>query len=159
MRRRIWRRVNPVLRKKTLSGATPAGGYRFPVLLSLEVNFHMTRNSALAATAAADVVSATEPARLASKGATALIARAPCLLGAGRLNSLLSTLPAEIQAYHGSGHELGLELIQSHMAHKPVLRGEVGARALRVRLVSREEAWASAGVRGPLVSGCGCEAD
>ena len=29
--------------------------------------------------------------------------------------------------------ELELELIQSHMAQKPVLRGEVGARALRVR--------------------------
>ena len=28
-------------------------------------------------------------------------------------------------------HEL--ELIQSHMAQKPMLRGEVGARALRVR--------------------------
>ena len=29
--------------------------------------------------------------------------------------------------------ELELELIQSHMAQKPMLRGEVGARALRVR--------------------------
>ena len=31
--------------------------------------------------------------------------------------------------------ELGLELelIQSHMAQKPILRGDVGARALRVR--------------------------
>ena len=28
---------------------------------------------------------------------------------------------------------LELELIQSHMAQKPMLRGEVGARALRVR--------------------------
>ena len=52
-----------------------------------------------------------------------------------------------------------LELIQSHMAQKPVLRGEVGARALRDRLVSREEVWASAGVRDAWVSGCGCEAD
>ena len=34
--------------------------------------------------------------------------------------------------------ELELELIQSHMAQKPMLRGEVGARALRVRSVSRE---------------------
>ena len=33
--------------------------------------------------------------------------------------------------------ELELELIQSHMAQKPVLRGEVGARALRVRSVWR----------------------
>ena len=33
------------------------------------------------------------------------------------------------------------------MAQKPVLRVEVGARALRVRSVSREEAWASAGVQ------------
>ena len=30
--------------------------------------------------------------------------------------------------------------IQAHMAQKPVLRVEVGARALRVRSVSREEA-------------------
>jgi len=44
--------------------------------------------------------------------------------------------------------ELELELIQAHMAQKPVLRSEVGARALRVRLVSREGAWASAGVQG-----------
>ena len=33
------------------------------------------------------------------------------------------------------GDELILELIQSQMAQKPVLRGEVGARALRVRSV------------------------
>ena len=55
--------------------------------------------------------------------------------------------------------ELELELIQSHMAQQPVLRSEVGACALRVRSVSREEAWASAGVRGAWVSGCGYEAD
>ena len=36
--------------------------------------------------------------------------------------------------------ELKLELIQSYMAQKPVLRGEVRAPALRVRPVSREEA-------------------
>ena len=29
-----------------------------------------------------------------------------------------------------TGTELELELIQSHMAQKPMLRGEVGARAL-----------------------------
>ena len=52
--------------------------------------------------------------------------------------------------------ELEPELTQSHMAQKPVLRGEVSARA---RLVSREETWASAGVQGAWVSGCGCEAD
>ena len=40
---------------------------------------------------------------------------------------------------------LELELIQPQMTQKPVLRGEVGARALRVRSVSREDAWASAG--------------
>jgi len=62
------------------------------------------------------------------------------------------------------GHDLvELELIQSHMAQKPVLRGEVGcacvARVLRVRSVSRGEAWASAGVQGAWVGGCGCEAD
>ena len=48
--------------------------------------------------------------------------------------------------------ELGLELIQAHMAQKPVLRVEVGARALRVRSVSREEAWATASVQGAWVS-------
>ena len=57
------------------------------------------------------------------------------------------------------GCELELELIQSQMAQKPMLRGEVGARALRVRSVSREEVWASAGMQGAWVSGCGCEAD
>ena len=35
---------------------------------------------------------------------------------------------------------LELELIQTHKAQKPVLRVEVGARALRVRSVSREGA-------------------
>ena len=44
--------------------------------------------------------------------------------------------------------ELELEAVQFQMAQKPVLRGEVGARALRVRSMSREEAWASAGVKG-----------
>ena len=36
--------------------------------------------------------------------------------------------------------ELELELVQPHMAQKPMLRGGVGARALRMRSVSREEA-------------------
>jgi hypothetical protein len=66
--------------------------------------------------------------------------------------------PAPVLLSH-PGVELELELLQSHTAQKPVLRGEVGARALRVRLVSREEAWASAGVQGAWVGGCGCEAD
>ena len=52
--------------------------------------------------------------------------------------------------------ELGL--IKTQMAQKPVLRVKVGARALRVRSVSGEEAWASAGVQDARVSGCGCEA-
>ena len=55
--------------------------------------------------------------------------------------------------------ELELELIQPHIAQKPVLRDEMGARALHVRSVSREGAWASAGVQGAWVGGCGCEAD
>ena len=55
--------------------------------------------------------------------------------------------------------ELELELTQSHMAQETVLWGEVGARALRVRSVSREQAWASACVLGAWVNGCGCEAD
>ena len=45
------------------------------------------------------------------------------------------------------------------MAQKPVLRGEVGARALRVRSVLKEKVLASAGVQGAWVSGGGCEAD
>ena len=39
-----------------------------------------------------------------------------------------------------STHVLELELIQAHMAQGPMLRVEVGARALRLRSVSREEA-------------------
>ena len=41
---------------------------------------------------------------------------------------------AHAGARGGAGHpdELELELIQSHMTQKPMLRGEVGARALRV---------------------------
>jgi hypothetical protein len=52
-----------------------------------------------------------------------------------------------------------LELKQSQMAQKPILRGEVGARALRVRLVSRKEVLASADVQGACVSEFGFEAD
>ena len=55
--------------------------------------------------------------------------------------------------------ELKLELVQAHMAQETMLRVEVGARALRVRSVSREEAWAIAGVKDAWMSGCGCEAD
>ena len=49
--------------------------------------------------------------------------------------------------------ELELEPIQSQMAQKPALRGEVGARALRVQSVPREEVWASADVQGAWMSG------
>ena len=57
--------------------------------------------------------------------------------------------------------EFELELLRrsnsiSDGTEKPVLRG---ARALRERSVSRGEVWASAGVQGAWVSGCGCEAD
>ena len=46
-----------------------------------------------------------------------------------RDNTILSTsLGIQLKPF-----ELELELIQSHMAQKPMLRGEVGARALRVR--------------------------
>ena len=55
--------------------------------------------------------------------------------------------------------ELELELLQAHMAQRPLLRVEVGARALRMWSVSREGAWASAGMQGAWVSGCGREAD
>ena len=51
------------------------------------------------------------------------------------------------------------ELIETHMSQRPVSRVEVGARALRVQSVSREGAWASAGVQDAWVSGCGSEAD
>ena len=55
--------------------------------------------------------------------------------------------------------ELELELVQPQMAQKPMLRGEGGSFALRVRSVPREGVWASADVQGAWVSGCGCEAD
>ena len=58
----------------------------------------------------------------------------------------------------GKEGELKLGLIQSHMAQKPVLRGEVGARALRVRSVSRG-GHSERGVQVASVSGCGCYAD
>ena len=45
------------------------------------------------------------------------------------------------------------------MAQKPMLRVDAGELSLRVRSVSREEAWASAGVNDAWVSGCGCETD
>ena len=49
-----------------------------------------------------------------------------------------------------------LELIQSHMAQKPVLRGEVGCACVaREVSVEREEVWASAGVQGAWVVGVG----
>ena len=47
----------------------------------------------------------------------------------------------EKHPYEPKSPELELELIQSHMAKKPMLRGEVGARALRVRSVSRGVHW------------------
>ena len=55
--------------------------------------------------------------------------------------------------------QLELELVQTNMAQRPVLRAEVGVRVLRVWSVSREDAWASAGVQGAWVSGFECEAD
>jgi len=48
--------------------------------------------------------------------------------------------------------KLELELIQSHMAQKPVLRGEVGCACVaREVSVEREKVWASAGVQGAWV--------
>ena len=41
--------------------------------------------------------------------------------------------------------ELELELIQSQMKQKPMMRGEAGAIVLRVTDQTREEVWASAG--------------
>ena len=73
-----------MLCKQILSATAFVGGYRF-----LDTNFIFR--------------AATETARLVSKGAAALAARAPCLLGAGRFNSLLSTSAVEIQACHGKG--------------------------------------------------------
>ena len=55
--------------------------------------------------------------------------------------------------------ELELKRIQTYMAQMSVLRVEVGARALRVWSVPREDAWASAGVQGAWASGRGCETD
>ena len=66
------------------------------------------------------------------------------------------------------GSELELELIQAHMTQKPMLRVEVGARALRVLI--KKCGWtgrASAGVQGtclwawisgaPVRVGCACD--
>ena len=50
------------------------------------------------------------------------------------------------------------QLRQRHK-HGDVFRVKWGARVLRVRSVSREEVWASAGVQGAWVGGCGCEAE
>jgi len=72
----------------------------------------------------------------------------------------ISQNPAPRCKYGGATRlEFELGLMQSQMAQKPALRGEVGARALRVRSVLREEATASAGIQSAWVSGCGCEAD
>jgi len=54
----------------------------------------------------------------------------------------------QISILWASKIRMRIDVIQSQMAQKPVLRGEVGARALRVRSVPREEVWASAGVQG-----------
>ena len=53
--------------------------------------------------------------------------RAPVLLGSGRV------LRSELELAPGFGLELELEFIQFHMAQKPVLRGEVGARVRVIR--------------------------
>ena len=54
---------------------------------------------------------------------------------------------AKFTSHQRSPLELELELIQSHMAQSQCCGVKWGARALRVRSVSREEVWASAGVR------------
>ena len=66
----------------------------------------------------------------------------------------------------GAIWSLVLELELELGLYKPIYGTESGAaggsgraRALRVRSVSREGAWASAGVQGAWISGCGCEAD
>ena len=81
------------------------------------------------------------------------------LVWAWEVTSIAIRAPPQLSPSVMNQIELELELIQFHMAQKPVLRGEVGARALRVRSVSRKEVWASAGVQGAGVNGCGCEAD
>ena len=50
-----------------------------------------------------------------------------------RERPILFTFPKRSDVVRRDTNELELELIQSHMAQKPMLRGEVGARALRVR--------------------------
>ena len=55
--------------------------------------------------------------------------------------------------------ERELELIQPHMAQKPVLRGEVGCACVAREVSAERGIWASAGVQGAWVGGCGCEAD
>ena len=60
------------------------------------------------------------------------------------------------RGWNPRGKELELELVQFQMAQKPVLRGEVGARALRVRSVSRDEVWATTSTRSTCLSAVGC---
>ena len=82
-----------------------------------------------------------------------------CAKAEGEMDAWIAKDNDHVADYLSGTTELKLELIQSQMAQKPVLRGEGRTRALRVRSVSREGAWASAGVQGAWVSGCGCEAD
>ena len=58
----------------------------------------------------------------------------------------------------GAHRELKLEIIQSDMAQKPMLRGEVGARVRDTRVWSetRVEAWAGAVVQGAWMGGYWC---
>ena len=49
-----------------------------------------------------------------------------------------ATLQRRCAVYGPCIFELELELIQTHIAQKPVLRVEVGARALRVRYIASQ---------------------
>ena len=52
------------------------------------------------------------------------------------------------------------ELIQPHMAQKPVLRGEVGCACVAREVSVEREGMGERGcVQGAWVGGCGCEAD
>jgi hypothetical protein len=97
----------------------------------------------------------------AARVAGAAAAARPCELGGGARSCGYLACPA--RAHRGClpcSHllELELELIQSQMAQKPMLRGEVGARVrCAVWSETREEVSSSAVVQGARMSRCWCE--
>jgi len=55
--------------------------------------------------------------------------------------------------------ELELELMQSHMTQKPVLRGEVGCACVAREISVERGGMGERGCARRFLGGCGCEAD